>query len=169
MDNEKYIKIQAYLDNQGISIRDEYGLYEGQMGLSYCYLLLSQYYRSKENYKTGISLLENVKSKLVEIDDIGLSKGLLGIGLGVNSLYLNKLININIDEFLYDFDDLFYKLITLKKANSFSLENGILGKALYFYNRNLTQNRTQQEYRYLLHKECLILLTSEFKSFLLSN
>lgn len=169
MDASQTLDIQKCLDYHFNLPEKNDGLYHGRLGLSCCYILLSQYNRTEENYHTGVSLYQEVISGLENTRDAGVSDGLLGIGLGINYLYLNKLMEIEIDKELFDFDDFFYKSVTLQKPACFAFENGTLGIAYYFYQRMFSQNKHQAAYRYLLHRECLILLTTEFKNFLISE
>lgn len=158
--------IQGCLDHLYNLSGKNAGLHEGKLGLCLGYLLLSRYYHTEQNYNLGVSLYKEVISEAGNIDNIGTRNGLLGIGLGINYLYLNKLIDIEIDKELYDIDDLFYKIVTLQQATSLAFENGVSGMAAYFYYRQFSQNKRQLTYRYLLHRECLILLVTEFKNLL---
>lgn len=115
--------------------------------------MLSMYY-SLQDKDMSISLfdeiLEDWISSVVESEDLGLSKGLVGVGWFISFLHYKRHMKGNADEYLYDIDDLVYKL-SLSAASEPSSDPEILLQYLTFYTQRLScTGRNVDPYRFVL-------------------
>ena len=162
---EIYKRIESFLDKAKENTNN-YSLYQGYTGLCYSYFILSSVHNKDRNQKIAEDIYMDICNNLGRINDASFSNGLAGVGWAIEAINNNGFTNINTDKFLRDFDDFLYKFITFQKTQNLSLDSGCLGKALYFYQRLTSQNKTNDPYRYIAHAECLTLLTDEIRTFL---
>lgn len=164
-----YSLIEKNLDLLLESAGDNYSFYNGKMGISFCYFLLAKSLNYERNTAIAVQEVNDVINNFESIDSFSFSKGLMGIGWGLEAMVQNGFIDSNTNELLCDFDDFIYKQVSFFRSPSLSLDQGSLGKATYFYQRFLSPRKGQHPYRFLLNQECLSLLIDEIKFFLLNN
>lgn len=162
-------KIEKRLDTLLESCEEDLSLYTGKVGISFGYFLLARFHNKDRNHAIASREIHKVIENLDKIDSFSFSRGLLGIGWGLESISQNKWVDWDTDLLLYDFDDLIYEQSCFFKSTSLSLNMGSLGKALYFYQRILSHKTPNLSYRNLLNQECLLLLTGEISQFLLDE
>ena len=143
------------------SNHNNYSLYTGLIGIAYCYFLLAEQYNHKRNITIANMLIKNTIANFDQINSFTFSKGLLGIGWGIETISQNGYCSIETDKILYDFDDIIYKQSCFYRSASLSLENGALGKGLCFYQRILSNTSSYITNRMLLNRECLSILIDE--------
>lgn len=164
-----YSHIEKNLDLLLESAGDNYSFYNGKTGISFCYFLLAKTFNYERNASIAIREVNSVINNFDSINSFSFSKGLMGIGWGLEAMAQNGFIDSNTNELLCDFDDFIYKQVSFFRSPSLSLDQGSLGKATYFYQRFLSPRKGQHPYRFLLNQECLSLLVDEIKFFLLND
>lgn len=145
------------------------GLYEGKCGAAFACFTWAHLSGSDEYAQKGRELLSEVCNNLGSIDNGGFTSGLTGVGWGIEAMAQNQFIPVNTDAVLKDFDDFIYKSVTFQKSVSLSIDNGSLGRALYFYQRIKSPHSNLHPYQTIAHQECLILLVDEIKEHLLDE
>lgn len=99
-------------------------------------------------------------------NDYSFKNGLSGIGWLLSHLYDKNIYKINIDEYLYDFDDNIYKL-TLSNISLYETKKAdlLLDYCSYLHQRLLNTNTTHDVFRKFTLYECLVIAVT----FLLEN
>lgn len=163
-------QIEKQLDLLQDQCKNDLSFYTGKVGISLCYYLLAKHYHGTRNTAIANSLIKYIVNHFEDINSFSFSKGVLGIGWGLEMINQNGFTHLDMNRILYDFDDLIYKQSCFFKSTALSLDNGSLGKAMYFYQRVLS-NKTQYylSYRSILNQECLLLLVNEIKYYLLDE
>lgn len=163
--------IKNDLEKSIILNSNNYGLLKGQTGLSLTYFLLSDlfpdnYFRERANL-----LLDQVCENICDVKGFNFENGLAGIGWGIEWMIQNGYVKSDANEALEELDDELYKSVVGLKSPNISLENGALGKAMYFYKRLNTQTfqSMHNRYRNICNHECLILLIDEINENLLDE
>lgn len=156
----------SHLSNRILNI---YGLTDGKMGLILCYYTLSRLSTDTKYEESAKQLLDELSENIGAVEELGFENGLAGIGWAIEFLAQNNYITANTNEILEDIDDVLYKNIAYTKSDNISLNNGALGKGLYFLKRFLSKNPGTLRYRTLCQQECLVLITDEIANFLLNE
>lgn len=146
-----------------------YGLYHGRSGLAMVYFVIYTITGEKKYFIKGQNLIEELTDNISNVEGLDLDKGLAGIGWAVEWFIENKFVEGNSDELLEDLDDELYKRVIYSKSENLSLENGTIGKALYFYKRLCAKNPNVSRFRNLCNQESLVLLIDEIGETLLSE
>jgi hypothetical protein len=150
-------------------INNTYGLLYGKMGKCITHYCLSKEKDQFHEKEYAEELLDTIAEHISEIDNFDYANGLAGIGYGIEWLAQNNYIEVNTDEVLEDIDDEIYRLVVYSRSQVHSLEEGTLGKALYFYKRLMSKNVDQDRYKRICIKECLVLLSDELSEYFLNE
>lgn len=163
--------IKNELDKSIISNSNNFGLLKGQTGLSLTYFLLSDLFPDTDFKEHANQLLDQVSENICDVKGIDFENGLAGIGWGIEWMIQNGYIKADANEVLEELDDELYKSVVGSKSPNISLENGAIGKAMYFYKRLNTQTyqSMHNRYRNICNHECLILLIDEINENLLDK
>ncbi|PWK80339.1 hypothetical protein LX99_00804 [Mucilaginibacter oryzae] len=140
---------------------DSYGLYNGKTGLALSYFLMGQITNNDYYTGRGQHLLDELSDGMAAVNGSSFEEGLAGIGWAVEWLVQNEFISANTDEILGDLDDELYKTVVYEKSSGLSLNDGTIGKAMYFYKRWFARNADTPRNRRICNEECLVLLTDE--------
>ena len=160
--------IETQLQKLSDECAKNFGLHNGKTGLCICYFLLAKITGNKAYETNARILLDELSDNIGRVEELDFENGLAGIGWGIEWLVQNNFVDANTDEVLEDLDDELYKSVVYAKAASLSLQNGTLGKAMFFYKRLMAQNHGTERYRSLCNQECLVLLTDEINETLLN-
>jgi hypothetical protein len=137
------------------------GLFNGLTGISMCYFILSRITGQQHHRKTALRYLGQVQQSIPAINDLGFAEGLAGIGWAVEWLVQQDYVKANTDTVLADLDDTIYTAVIFSSDVSLSLEDGVIGKALYFLYRMQNRGENKRRYRMVCNLECLVLLSEE--------
>lgn len=113
------------------------------------------------NDKAGLvdeTLLETYITEALEDDDYSFSSGLLGIGWFIALLDYEKMLQIDIDDVLYDFDDNLYKIAIKVIIDSNADIDEVMDLITYFHQRFLNKSNLKNNYRRFPMYECLKML-----------
>ncbi len=132
------------------------------------YQLLSQFFVSS-NKETNEMLLDSFVEEAMIIDNYSFSDGLLGAGWLISYLIKHKILVFDVDEILYDVDDLIYKLTIKAVINSETTIEELLQLISYYQQRLLNKSKTYNIYRHFALIECLKLLVDKTLSTLSEN
>ena len=152
--------IVLLLDNAAKTTK-ELGLFNGLIGISMCFFILSRITGQQNYRKKALRHLNKVQQSILAIDDLGYAEGLAGIGWAVEWLEQQGYIKANTDVVLEDIDDTIYTAVIFSLDVSLSLEDGVIGKALYFLYRMQGRNNDKRRYRIVCNLECLVFLSDE--------
>lgn len=159
MDTTDKNAINKLLDSFLESTDLDAGLYYGKTGVMLLHCM---------HLKSGDALyeqtIESIQSSIYDMEDYSFSKGLSGIGWGVQMMLEAGCIPSRYDSLLSNLDDSIYRKVANQKSQSLSLfsPNSALAKTLYFYQRAISKKCMYPGYyRDLANRECLILLTTE--------
>lgn len=141
---------------------DSLGIYNGKARV-----LLNQYLLFPKDTQYIKYLVEEISATIDTVNSFTFSSGLLGIGWTISYISSQNDLPKKLAIFLSDFDDFIYKSITNYQVEDFSLENGIIGKGLYLYQRLKTEKR-MNFYKKIALRECLLLIVVELRKYLLS-
>ncbi|WET69767.1 hypothetical protein [Sphingobacterium sp.] len=130
--------------------------------------LLSQFLVSS-NKETNEMLLDSFVEEAMLIDNYSFSDGLLGAGWLISYLIKHKILVCDVDEILYDVDDLIYKLTIKAVINSETTIEELLQLISYYQQRLLNKSKTYNIYRHFALIECLKLLVDKTLSTLSEN
>lgn len=139
------------------------GIMDGRMGRALIYAVAYRYSGQAVFESKAQQLLNYITDQIGNEDLLNFGCGITGIGWAIEWLAQNKFIIENTDEILADIDDEIYKSVIYGKSPSLSRNTGTLGKALYFYSRNQSENPGTPRYKTIANLECLILLIDEIK------
>ncbi|WP_400262938.1 hypothetical protein ACFX5U_07640 [Sphingobacterium sp. SG20118] len=117
------------------------------------------------NQQSGLideSLLETYIVEALEDDDYTFSSGLLGIGWFIALLDYEKMIQIDIDEILYDFDDNLYKIALKVIVDKNATIEEVTNLITYFHQRFLSKSNLKNNYRRFPIYECLKMLMEKW-------
>lgn len=118
---------------RGFFCRDV-GLWEGKMGISLFFYLLSRNTNNQWYEKYASELLDDVCNELSQHCPISFSDGLCGIGWAIEFLKHEEFIGGNTDEILEELDK-FVMERDVRKITDTSLETGLEGIAAYVHCR----------------------------------
>jgi hypothetical protein len=138
----------------------EGGLYAGKTGCAIIYYLLGRYRGDERLTQKAEDLMEAVFDNIETVGD-NFHSGLSGIGWAVEWLARHEFVDLNTDEFLEDIDDTLYKNVLVSPEPSISLEEGTIGKTLFFAIRNESRNPGANRMRKIYMEMCLVILTDE--------
>lgn len=134
-------------------------LYSGKIGELLLYGLCADKQQSIID-----TTLHRVIDSLPSINEFSFSKGLTGIGFGLQYLSDLKIFQSDCKKAFQHLDDRIYCDIANNKSTDLSLlsERSLLARTVYFYFRIKSSSETNF-YRKFAAKECLILLITEIK------
>lgn len=152
--------LESFLEKADLNV----GLYYGKTGvmLLHCMHLKSESALYEQT-------LESIKAFIHNMEDYSFSKGLSGIGWGLQIILEKGGIPSRYDILLEELDDSIYQKVANQKSQSLSLfsPNSALAKTLYFYQRAISKKCIYPGYyRDLANRECLLLLTTEISELL---
>lgn len=108
------------------------GLFFGDMGICLSLYLINMKLKEKEIEQIADNLLDRTIQHITSMKDVSFKKGLSGIGWAINVLHMNKCIEGDIDNILYDVDALIYKSLTNQEtAHDAEFSNGLIGILMY--------------------------------------
>lgn len=153
----------------------ETGLWEGKMGMSIFYFLLSRHSSNYWYEEFASELLENVCNNLSLHTPITFSTGLCGIGWGIEFLKQERFIQGNTDEILLEIDKQVMER-DVRRITDDSLQTGLGGITAYIRSRQDSRRSTdtyqpfEADYLQDLNKRCQQLnIHWQSKDFQVSN
>jgi hypothetical protein len=155
---DKILESLAQPHNQYV---DNFGLYNGKMGICVAFFLTYKITGNLVYRKQALSLVDEISENIDKIKELGLGAGLAGIGWGIEWIIQNKFVDEDSNEILSDLDDELYRDVIFSKSKNLSLYNGALGKAVYFYKRLNSRYLQNYRFRKISIIECIVLLTDE--------
>ncbi len=163
--------IMKELEKSAMLNSNNWGLLNGQTGLCITYFLLSDLFSDTDFGERANQLLANISDNICNVEEFDFENGLAGIGWGIEWMVQNGYIQADTNEVLEDLDDELYKAVVYAKSPNISLENGAVGKAMYFYKRLNAQNKLtiRNRYRNICNQECLVLLIDEMNENLMEE
>ena len=112
------------------------GLYSGGMGVCLSLYLINKSKNDEEIDKLAEMFLEKTIQAINNIKETSFGAGLAGIGWAINLLHMNKCIEGDIDDILYNIDAAIYKdLCTQRTKFSIDIEDGLVGYLVYVVSR----------------------------------
>ncbi|WP_278553376.1 hypothetical protein [Elizabethkingia bruuniana] len=118
----------------------------------------------KKNRDEGLKLLNIVSEEITTSTDYSFDTGITGFGWLVAFLHQERLIDIDSDDILEDFDDQIYKL-TLQELSEQNMDiNTLLGFIDYHIIRHRNKNFNEQQFRKFLHQECINLMVEKLNT-----
>lgn len=130
--------------------------------------LINQVITGQDNFIDEI-LLERYIIDAIEDDDYSFSSGLLGIGWFISYLDYEKILQIDLDEVLYDFDDNLYKIALKVIVDDNASIEEVTYLITYFHQRYLNKNNFRNNYRRFPIYECLKMLMEKCVTLLSVN
>ncbi|AMR41980.1 hypothetical protein HZP39_11135 [Elizabethkingia anophelis] len=121
-------------------------------------LFLSQ---EKKNRNEGLKLLNIISEEITTSKDYSFDTGITGFGWLVAFLHQEKLIDIDSDDILEDFDDQIYKLTLQELSDQNTNIDTLLGFIDYHIIRHRNKNFNEQHYRKFIHQECINLIVEK--------
>lgn len=157
--NNKEDKTYQTLEESLKKESSDMSLYSGKIGILLLYGLCANKQQSIID-----TTLHYVIDSLPSINVFSFSKGLTGIGFGLQYLSDLKILPSDCKKVFQYLDDRIYCDVANNKSTSLSLlsERSVLARATYFYYRVKSSSEIDF-YRKLANKECLILLITEIK------
>lgn len=116
------------------SFNSDLGLFNGKMGIIIFFFHYSRYLKNSLYEHFAFDLLNDIIADIHNEMSICLSKGLCGIGWGINYLICNKFIEGDPNEILVDIDNKIMEFDPHRVSN-YSLEFGLEGIACYIFSR----------------------------------
>lgn len=165
LEKNKLLKELGY----GAKSQDDIGLFNGTMGKTICYYVLSRIYSDTGLEKKAKKFLRKIERSIHEMERFDFSEGLSGIGWGIEWLVQNRFLNADTDRILGDLDDVLYELVLYSKNANPSLGNGAVGIAMYFLSRLQENTGQRNRYRLICNLECLVFLSDEISEFLMDR
>lgn len=140
----------------------ELGLIEGLSGRA-LRLFLSD---NVEHVAKGKQLLSHISEYISKSEDYSFETGIVGFGWLVAFLYQEKLLEINSDEILEDFDDQIYRITIAEVAKNDLDIPVLLGLMNYHIIRHRNKNPNEIYFRKFVHSECLNLIVAKVFEFI---
>ncbi|WP_454059871.1 hypothetical protein [Elizabethkingia ursingii] len=138
------------------------GLINGRSGEALL-LFLSADEKNKHKWQ---ELLNTISEEVSTSSDYSFETGITGFGWLIAFLHQEKLIDIDSDDILEDFDDQIYKL-TLQELSHQNTDIGtLLGLIDYHIIRHRNKNSNEQYFRKFLHQECINLIVEKLNTFI---
>lgn len=101
------------------------GLFNGKMGYTLYFYILSRYTKNVEYENIARELLDDIYTKISDIEGIDFETGLAGVGMGLRYLIKEKYVSGNINVILRDVDDFIFRKLNdydyYKKVDCLSL------------------------------------------------
>jgi len=132
-------------------------------GLSGEVLLLYLSADEKNKHK-GQKLLNTISEEISTSADYSFETGVTGFGWLVAFLHQEKLIDIDSDDILEDFDDQIYKLTLQELSDQNNNIGTLLGLIDYHIIRHRNKNFNEQHFRKFLHQECINLMVEKLST-----
>ena len=151
---EEYIKnLKILVDKNNIF---KPGLFSGNMGLCFSLYLINKITHDEEFEMMADNLLDKVINSIITMKDSSFANGLCGIGWAINYLHMNKCIEGNIDDVLYNIDAIIYrKMHNHQEAINADFENGIIGYLTYIVFRLMNDSRKEENLQKQLNEATL--------------
>jgi hypothetical protein len=138
------------------------GLINGRSGEALLLFLSAD----EKNKHKGQELLNTISEEVSTSSDYSFETGITGFGWLIAFLHQEKLIDIDSDDILEDFDDQIYKL-TLQELSDQNTDIGtLLGLIDYHIIRHRNKNFNEQYFRKFLHQECINLIVEKLNTFI---
>lgn len=83
----------------------------------------------------GEKLLDDIWESCDTSSPLSYGSGLCGVGVGIEYLIQNQLVEGNADEVLSDIDAIVFNVIDMRRLSGLDIDNGILGLAYYLFHR----------------------------------
>lgn len=113
------------------------------------------------DYGTTIDiLLDHISDEVALLKDMSLGKGIAGIGWGVEMIAQHRLMAIDTNEVLEEFDDQIYRYVFSGRTADLSLKKGLLGDFLYFLARKHAIGNLHH-YKAIVNEECFSFIIDE--------
>ena len=143
------------------------GLLNGTFG-NIIYLLHYAKYKSNSQYEEyACEFIMDIQNR--SNNDISYANGLTGIGIGLEYLLQQSLIEGNSDELLEDFDKILYARIRSKRLNIHIEMKDIIEIGFYFLARIKDKNTTQRSFFIKIIEYILYLLKLHLHTFYVCN
>jgi len=146
------------------SFMNNLGILNGKMGISICFYHMAKKYSNSIYFGYAEDLINDIYDELDPSIPLDFENGLAGIGWGFEYLVQEGFIEADTDEILKDFDNKIFQYFIYNTPNNLSLENGILGFAMYFFIR-VKNSSSQNSIQFLRNKEALIHIVDELVEF----
>lgn len=115
----------------------------------------------KKSRDEGLELLNIISEKITASTDYSFDTGITGFGWLVAFLHQEKLIDIDSDDILEDFDDQIYKLTLQELSEQNTNISALLGFIDYHIIRHRNKNCDEQHFRKFIHQECINLMVEK--------
>lgn len=143
------------------------GLIYGKMGLVVYFFHYSKYSNDRSYAKFAIKLIEGIQDSITEDSQINYSRGLSGIGSGIEYLAQQGFLNINTDEVLKDIDAQVFRSIVYAEFIDSSLFNGLTGLGRYLMFRVTNTKSTDDKVSTLTNKMLIIHVVDKLEKMLI--
>lgn len=143
------------------------GLIYGKMGLVVYFFHYSKYSNDRSYAKFAIKLIESIQDNITEDSPINYSRGLSGIGSGIEYLAQQGFLNINTDEVLKDIDSQVFRSVVYAEFIDSSLFNGLTGLGRYLIFRVTNSKSTDDKVSTLTNKMLLIHVVDKLEKMLI--
>ena len=148
------------------SFIDDIGLHYGKLGIA-IYLLMHATATGEDAVADlGNELLDEVGEAISGQTDLGFSRGLTGIGWGIELISKMEYAEIDTKSVLLDLDNQLYRRIVYTRSEDADFRRQIVAKGAYLLARYERSPSAMVEYSWIGMKECLILLVDEVGYFL---
>ncbi|MDV2447808.1 hypothetical protein CMU93_09890 [Elizabethkingia anophelis] len=138
------------------------GLINGRSGEALLLFLSAD----EKNKHKGQELLNTISEEVSTSTDYSFETGITGFGWLIAFLHKERLIDIDSDDILEDFDDQIYKL-TIQELSDQNTDIGtLLGLIDYHTIRHRNKNFNEQYFRKFLHQECINLIVEKLNTFI---
>ncbi|WP_319229244.1 lanthionine synthetase LanC family protein [Draconibacterium orientale] len=152
------------------SFIDNLGLFNGKMGISILFFLLSRKHQNKIFEDYAHELIDEIYDEISINTSTDFENGLAGIGWGIEYLVQNEFIDADTDEVLEEFDKQLTKELAINSTNEMRLLNSLLGHGYYFLKRiQKKQIGGNQNTIRLKNEQNLIHIIEEFENKLQNN
>jgi hypothetical protein len=142
----------------------EVGLYKGIMGKIICNLSYAHASGDLSYHEKSIELIDRLVARIGALKSTCFSKGLSGVGWGIEWIARQNYIEINTDEVLEEFDDMFFKSVIYSGWDQISLSDGLMGALYYFYSRYTSCNPGTHHYKKIFLEDCLNVLMNRLRT-----
>lgn len=132
------------------------------------YELLDSFIKNNDREENE-KLLDIFVEKAIIAEDYTFSTGLMGIGWLIAYLSYHDILQIDVDDILYDFDDNIYKITVNKITNRETKIDELINLITYYQQRLQNKSHKHNFYRKFALTECLMLLVNKLKELLEIN
>ena len=141
--------MEEYIKNLKLFVSSEHNLgpslFSGNLGLCFSLYHLNKIIHDEEIEMIADNLLNKVINSIITMTNPSFANGLCGIGWAINYLHMNKCIEGDIDDILYNIDAIIYKkLHNHQETINADFENGLIGYLTYIVFRLM--NDEHKEY-----------------------